>query len=380
MDYLMRFLSIEPVALNLKEKLIAALACFSSILLNGWLTHTYAPQHAVPLVASMGASAVILFAVPTSPLAQPWPLVGGQLLSAAVGVFCAYYIHDLTLAAATAVGLSVLLMLVGRCLHPPGAATALAPILSASPKSELDLEFLFLPVGVNVLWMLIFVLLINRLLLRRDYPLSPKSKALKRTQRKHRLLGVGEGDLEQVTRDIGHFLDIGNEELLQIFTRLQLLNFQKQRQNLTCQDIMQRNIVTAEYSTEVEDAWTLMHERRLTVLPVLDRTQRVIGIVTRYDFLKQLKLTTYRSFQEKWLAFIKTTPDVSTHKPEAIGHIMTRQVKTLPADAPIAALFPLAVEEGHHHVPIVDQDGRFVGLVFQADLLAAIFQNGLQSG
>ena len=136
---------------------------------------------------------------------------------------------------------------------------------------------------------------------------------------------------------------------------------------------MQRNIITVEYATEVEWAWTLMHEHHLKVLPVLDKSKRVIGIVTHYDFLKHIKLTPYQSFQEKWLSFIKPSLDVTTQKPEVMGHIMTRKVKTLPADAHIAELVPLVVNEGHHHVPIIDDEGRFVGLVFQSSLLTALF-------
>jgi CBS domain-containing membrane protein len=138
---------------------------------------------------------------------------------------------------------------------------------------------------------------------------------------------------------------------------------------------MRRGIISVEYSTEVEAAWLLMHEHGLKVLPVLDRNKRVVGIVTRYEFLKHLKLTPHRNFQEKWLAFIKPSPDPTTDKPEAIGHIMTRQVKVLAASAHIAELAPLVINEGHHHVPIVDDKGRFIGMVFQSSLLSALFNN-----
>jgi CBS domain-containing membrane protein len=113
----------------------------------------------------------------------------------------------------------------------------------------------------------------------------------------------------------------------------------------------------------------------LKALPVLDRSSRVIGIVTQYDFLKNLKLTPYQNFQDKWLAFIKRSQDITTNKPEAIGHIMTRKVKILSASAHIAELIPLVVNEGHHHVPIVDEEGRFVGMVFQSRLLSTLFNN-----
>jgi len=378
----LRYLTIEPVNLSRKEKTIAAFAGFAAILATALMTRAWAGQQAAVLVASMGASAAILFAIPSSPLAQPWPFAGGQIVSALTGVVCAAYIDYIPLAAATAAGSAILLMLLLRCLHPPGAATALAPVLAGNQTALPDFDFVLAPVCVNVLLMLISAWLINRLVLRRDYPvrIQAADKITRQEKTQDNLVGISRSDVEQVTRSFNHFLDIGNEELLQLFTRLQLLSFQKQAGSVTCGDIMLSDVVTVEYATEVEEAWALMYERQIKVLPVLDKSRRVIGIVTRYDFLKNLKLVPHRSFQEKWLAFVKRTPGDTTDKPEAIGHIMTRNVQTLPAKADIAELLPLIVNEGHHHIPVIDDDGRFLGMVFQSRVLSALFNRVALAG
>lgn len=375
----LRQFTIEPVSLSLKEKCIATLAGFSAILCTGLLTQLYSGDYTTLLVASMGASAVILFAIPGSPLAQPWPFLGGQLLSATIGVYCAFYIPQPILATALAVGMTIWVMLILRCLHPPGAATALAPIVSNAHPSGPDLGFLVVPVGVNVLFMLLLAIFINRLILRRDYParLSPPKRATPQQPQTDKLTGISLHDIREVTQGYDHFIDIGADELLQICSRLQLLRFEQSTGALSCGDIMQENIVTAEYATEVEDAWTLMHNQRLTVLPVLDRARRVIGIVTRHDFLKNIQMTPYRGLQDKWRSFIKSTQDFHANKPEALGHIMTRRVKTLPATAHISELLPLIVNEGHRHIPITDAEGRFAGIVFQSRLISALFKNHL---
>jgi CBS domain-containing membrane protein len=81
------FTTVDPINLSLKAKLISVVSCFIAILLTAWITQASSSNTAYPImVASMGASAVILFITPNSPLAQPWPLVGGQLISAIVGV------------------------------------------------------------------------------------------------------------------------------------------------------------------------------------------------------------------------------------------------------------------------------------------------------
>jgi len=368
-------LSIAPNQLTLLEKCYAALACLAAIFLTATITQLYSTENTRILIASMGASAVLLFAVPSSMMAKSWPFAAGQMISALVGIYVAHYEADFVRASALAVGLSVLLMLLLRCLHPPGAATALASIHNTVNAELPDFNFLLVPVGINVIIMLMIALLINRLILPRLQVEKNQSSAhltIKNNQQVP-LLAINSGDIEQAIQGFHKFLDIGTDDLCQLLTQLHLLSFQKNVDLKNCGDIMLRNIITVEYATEVEWAWTLMHEHHLKVLPVLDKSKRVIGIVTHYDFLKHIQLTSYQSFQEKWLWFIKPSLDVSTQKPEVMGHIMTRKVKTLSASTHIAELVPLVVNQGHHHIPIVDDDERFVGLVFQSSLLTALF-------
>ncbi len=93
----------------------------------GWVSPWY--------LAPMGASAVLLFAVPASPLAQPWPVVGGNLVSAAWGMFVAVHVTSPPLALGVAVGGAIAIMALLRCLHPPGGAMALTAVLGGGDPS-----------------------------------------------------------------------------------------------------------------------------------------------------------------------------------------------------------------------------------------------------
>ena len=90
------------------------------------------PAGTLLIIPSMGASAVLLFAVPHGALSQPWNVFGGHILSALVGVTCAIVIPDEIIAASLAVGLAIGAMHYLRCIHPPGGATALAVALLRS--------------------------------------------------------------------------------------------------------------------------------------------------------------------------------------------------------------------------------------------------------
>jgi len=116
-----------------------AIGAALGILAAGVVTHALLGQGsgALPwLVAPMGASAVLVFCVPASPLAQPWPLVGGNLISAAAGLAAGHLLAAPWIAAPAAVGIAIALMTLTRSLHPPGGACALLCALgSAGPES-----------------------------------------------------------------------------------------------------------------------------------------------------------------------------------------------------------------------------------------------------
>ena len=273
-------------------------------------------------------------------------------------------------------------MLFLRCVHPPGAATALAPVLGNPHPALIDAGFIAVPVGINSLLMLMLAIVINRFILRRNYPLSSalQTEEIARGPKPFDFGGIDTADIQAAVNGFEGFLDVSLTDLSKIFTRLQARALAKNLEPLTCGDIKMSNIITVEYDTEVEQAWTLINRNKMKVLPVLDRSKRVIGIVTPYDFFKYLNLTPYRSFQDKFMAFVKSTADITTQKPEAVGHIMTRKVKTISHKTSItdAELMILVIREGHRYIPIVDEQRRFIGLVFQGHWLSALFnQNAL---
>lgn len=98
------------------------------------------------IIASMGASAVLLFAAPHGTLSRPWPVFGGHVVSALIGVSCVQWLgHDLMIAASLAVGLSITAMYSLRCLHPPGGATALTAVLGGDAVHAMGYVFVWSP-------------------------------------------------------------------------------------------------------------------------------------------------------------------------------------------------------------------------------------------
>jgi CBS domain-containing membrane protein len=101
------------------------------------------------VVASMGAAAVIVFQFPQSPAARVWPILGGQVVSALIGVTVSQLIPDRMIASGVAVGLSLLAMAVCRCMHPPGGGTALVAVFGGAAIQDAGYGFVLLPTLIN---------------------------------------------------------------------------------------------------------------------------------------------------------------------------------------------------------------------------------------
>lgn len=123
------------------------------------------------LIGSFGASAVLLYATPTSPYAQPRNLLLGHILSAIVGITCATLLKgNVALAAAAAVSISIILMHFTRSIHPPGGATALIAVIGGDNIYALGYWYALTPIGLGAVLMLIVALLINNISPHRRYP------------------------------------------------------------------------------------------------------------------------------------------------------------------------------------------------------------------
>jgi CBS domain-containing membrane protein len=331
------------------------------------------------LIAPMGASAVLIFAMPSSPLAQPWPVLGGNVLSAAIGVACAHLVGDPALAAALAVACAIAAMFALRCLHPPGGAIALTAVLGGPAIQAAGFGFALSPVAINSLLLLAVAYVFNNAT-RHRYPHHPHADSSKHntsdappTNR----IGFTPDDLDAVLEKYNEVLDVSRDELTSLFMQAEMQAYQRRYEEITCADIMSRDLVTVEFATELEEAWSLLRKHKVKALPVVDRARRVIGIVTFVDFMKNANLDVYDGFDAKLRHFIRRTPGLHADKAEVVGQIMTRNVRTVRHDMHIVELVPLLSDMGLHHVPVLDDERRLAGMITQSDLIAALYRGRL---
>jgi CBS domain-containing membrane protein len=138
-----------PAVQEWPQRLRRCLGALLGVAFTGAATHlVFGPGANIPLmVAPLGASALLLFAVCDSPLAHPWSIMAGNLISAAVGVACAHWIASPLAAASVAVASATFAMFALRCVHPPGGAVAVTTVLGGPAVHALGYGFVLDPVA-----------------------------------------------------------------------------------------------------------------------------------------------------------------------------------------------------------------------------------------
>lgn len=214
MDSWKEKLGLELSVVSYKEKLISTAGGIVSILILILLADLGldgSGGHFV--VASMGASAVLLFAVPHGQLSQPWPVIAGHGLSAAVGVLCARYIPHQAAASACAVGLAIGIMHQCKCIHPPGGATALTAVIGGPSVHDLGFGFIFFPILSNAVLLVSLAALLNACFHWRRYPAFLN-------HRPRRPAGAGPApsheEIVRALRSLDSFVDITEDDLIRL--------------------------------------------------------------------------------------------------------------------------------------------------------------------
>ncbi|MBH3384088.1 HPP family protein [Pseudomonas juntendi] len=358
-----RLLRLLPPALNIppKEWLRAGIGALLGLFLAGWLTSmAYGPGIALHLLGPLAASAVLVFAVHSGPLAQPWPVLGSYALAGAVGLAMRQGFGPELWVAAVALGISILVMCLLRCLHPPGGGVAVSAVLADPGLTALG-DHLLQPVLLNALILVTVAVLYNRLTGVR----YPKGAVIRKdlhhthdplpTER----VGVRSEDLDHALEELGEFVDVTRDELERIILATEQHALQRSLGGITAASVMSRDVQFASPDTTLEQAWAMLASHHLKTLPVLQHG-KLVGIVSLSDLVgpaMQRGRFTWRGLFGR--------------PPVRLAQVMMQPVVSVSSQHPLERLLPLLCEQGLHCLPVLD-DGRLVGVITQTDLIAGL--------
>ena len=357
-----------PAALHIppQEWFRAALGALLALVAAGsacsYLFGTPATLH---LMAPLAASTVLLFAVHSGALSQPWPFLGSYVCAAAVGISLHHWFGPGLLVACAALLLVILVMCLLRCLHPPGAALAVSLALADPSLAAMGVKVIE-PVMLNALIVLAVAVGYNRItgVLYPKIGVPRKAAHATTDQPASERVGVSSTDLDQALDDIGQFVDVTRSDLERIILATQRQAVQRSLGGITAAQVMARDVQFATPETTLEQAWKQLSSHHLKNLPVLGQDGKLVGIVSLSDLVAPAMAATRFS----WRALF------GRRKAVRLAQIMSESVISVSSDRQAVELIPLLCDQGLHCLPVL-QDGKVVGVVTQTDLIAALSQH-----
>jgi CBS-domain-containing membrane protein len=210
-----QFIGIETNKTSHFERLISGVTAFVALLSVFYFSRTFLSiPDSLLVLSSIGASAVLLFAVPHGALSQPWPFLMGHLISAFIGISFFQAFGSSFITGAVAVGVSIITMHYLRCLHPPGGSTALSCVVGGNSIHAMGYEFLLYPLAINLLALLILAFVINNAFYWRRYP-SFLNRAIANKIDETHIFEIE--DLYGALEKEDMFIDVSAEELMNIY-------------------------------------------------------------------------------------------------------------------------------------------------------------------
>ncbi|MHC6225001.1 HPP family protein [Pseudomonas sp. X10] len=358
-----RLQRLLPASLNIppKEWLRAGVGALLGLFLAGWLcAMAFGSSVALHLLGPLAASAVLVFAVHSGPLAQPWPVLGSYACAGVIGLAMRHGFGAELWVAAAALGLSILVMCLLRCLHPPGGGVAVSVVLADSGLVALG-DHVLQPVLLNALILVTVAVVYNRLTGVRYPKGAAPRKDLHHTHDPlpSERVGVNSEDLDQALEEIGEFVDVTREELERIILATEQHALQRSLGGITAASVMSRDVQFASRRTTLEQAWKMLAGHHLKTLPVLD-SGRLVGIVSLSDLVGPAMARGRFS----WRGLFRRNKVY-------MEQVMSRRVVSVSSQHPLERLLPLLCEQGLHCLPVLEGD-RLVGVVTQTDLIAGL--------
>lgn len=350
------FLKPNYKTLPLKERLLSGFGALCGLAVSSLLSWYVLGGMNAWYIAPMGASSVLLFALPNSPLAQPWNVIIGNTLSGVIGVVCVQWLPDLTTAFSVAVGLAIFVMMTTDSLHPPSGAVAITAVLGGDAIHRLGFYFVLYPVLLNSILLLLFAVFFNRLI-GRHYPITAHVNARSKDPTPTQKVSIQPKDIKYALEHHTELLDISQYDLEKIILDAQQRAHGRLQNSFVCQDIMSRDVITLHEDDDIHQALDKFKAVNIMSLPVVNHEEELVGTLALYEVVEWFKSAT--DPRNSWQHYVR--------------QIMSRRVVTVEPLQPIQDLIPYFVEKSFNYIPVVENQ-RLIGMISRADMIAALQQ------
>lgn len=324
------------------------------------------------MIAPFGATSVLLFAVPNSPLAQPWPAIVGNVIAAIVGVVVCMVVVDPVFRVAFAVGLAISTMMLLRAVHPPAGAVAMTAALSPEAIEQLGFWFALSPVAAGSAALVVLATVYARVT-GRHYPFrqfDDRSAHDTEDQDPVERIGLSEEELTGILERYRQTFNLGVEDLSRLIGAAELQAASHAAGPLEAEGIMSRDLVTVRPDATLSTVAALFRKHRFTSLPVVDEEHKFLGIIFQMHLINRASDDALR-LNRRFGSALRRLVEPGWEGPVRAGDVMNVGVPRATTKTPFGALLPLLAEGQVDAIPVLEY-GRVVGIVTRTDMVAAL--------
>ncbi|WP_417806975.1 HPP family protein [Thioclava sp.] len=342
----------------------AGLAIFFVTFIVSLLPHSR--QANIYLVSSFASTAVLLFVLPNSPLAQPWASMMGMLISAVVPILVLQIIPP-PYADGLAVAAAIATMMAARALHPPAAGIALLVVLEHEAGIHLGLGFAVFPIATLTAVLIVCAMIYNRVF-GISYPTRPLANHTAQGAQAHDPVHkLSQRDLSDLLLEFNHSANLAPADLAQLLAAAEYRAAEALLAGTLVRDIMTHNPVTVTPEAPLSEIVRKMTELNVHTLPVVDSLDHYLGVVDQQDALEEL----FKEFDllRRPFRFRAAPPEAEARS------IFHTNIRTVEDDTAVGALLERLARREARVVPVVNEAGLLTGILTRTDIMTLLLRH-----
>jgi CBS domain-containing membrane protein len=181
---------------------------------------------------------------------------------------------------------------------------------------------------------------------------------------------ISDDDIYEAMKDISGYLDITPADFKEVYLKAYRHAVTRLTRSVKARDVMTRDVASVGPDTPLEDVAQMMADRKVSGVPVVDRAGKVVGVISEKDFLVHLGTGEPRTFMEVVAECLKGSGCLAAPlRSYGAADFMNSPAVTVTEETPVMEIAQTFLQHKINRVPVVDHDGRLMGIVSRADVV-----------
>lgn len=182
---------------------------------------------------------------------------------------------------------------------------------------------------------------------------------------------VSDDDLRAALKEMKTYVDITEEDLKKIYEVALRHALERAALQIPVRDVMTKNVITVTTDADLHEAAKLLSENRISGMPVVDNRNAVMGVISEADLLLLAGMKEGHTFRDV-LRRILGEPVPTRKEGSKVKDAMSFPPITAKADDDVTDVAKILDERRIKRLPVVDDEGRLIGVISRADIVRAI--------